>query len=40
MGNAFPEVKAAADFITADNNADGAARAVERFILGRAGADV
>ena len=40
MANAFPEVKAAADFITADNNADGAARAVERFILGRAGADV
>lgn len=35
MGNAFDEVKAAADFVTATNNEDGVALAVEKFILGR-----
>lgn len=35
MGNAFDEVKAAADYITATNNEDGVALAVEQFILGR-----
>ena len=34
MGNASPEVKAAADFVTASNRDDGFAHAVERFILG------
>ena len=33
MGNAMPEVKAAANHITADNNHDGVALAVERFVL-------
>lgn len=33
MANAFPEVKAAADYITASNNEDGAARAIEKFVL-------
>ena len=31
MGNAAPELKAAADYITADCNADGVALAVEKF---------
>ena len=35
MANAAPEVKAAADTVTASNNEDGVARAVETFILGR-----
>lgn len=35
MGNAFEEVKAAADFVTATNNEDGVALAVEKFILER-----
>ena len=33
MGNAQPEVKAAADYITADNEHDGVGLAVEKFIL-------
>ena len=35
MANAFPEVKAAAHYITASNNEDGVARAVETFVLGK-----
>ena len=31
MGNAAPELKAAADYVTADCNADGVALAVEKF---------
>jgi hypothetical protein len=34
MGNASPEVQAAADFITDGNDDDGFAAAIERFILG------
>lgn len=34
MGNAEPEVKQAADAIVADNNHDGVAEAIDRFILG------
>ncbi|MGN0975657.1 MAG: HAD hydrolase family protein, partial [Gemmiger sp.] len=34
MGNAVPSVKAAADYISADNDHDGVAEAVEKFILG------
>lgn len=34
MGNASPQVQAAADFVTASNNADGFAQAIERFVLG------
>jgi Cof subfamily protein (haloacid dehalogenase superfamily) len=33
MGNALPEIKAAADWVTADVWEDGVARALERFIL-------
>jgi len=33
MGNAAPEVRARADFVTASNSADGFAGAVERFVL-------
>jgi len=33
MGNASPEVQAAADLVTRSNGEDGFARAVERFIL-------
>ncbi|MGI6168764.1 MAG: Cof-type HAD-IIB family hydrolase [Christensenellales bacterium] len=33
MGNALPEVKAVADHITASNDEDGVALAIERFIL-------
>lgn len=36
MGNADPQVKRAARRITADNNHDGFAEAVERFVLRRA----
>ena len=32
MGNAFEEVKAAADYITLDNNSDGVAHVIEKFI--------
>lgn len=34
MGNAQPAVKAAADLVTASNEEDGFAQAVERFMLG------
>lgn len=33
MGNASPEAKAAADYITADNDGDGVARAIHHLIL-------
>ncbi|KAK9827136.1 hypothetical protein WJX74_007858 [Apatococcus lobatus] len=33
MGNAHPEVKAAATYVVSDNNTGGVAEAVERFIL-------
>lgn len=35
MGNAPEEVKAAADAVTASNEEDGAALAIERYVLGR-----
>ena len=35
MGNAVPQVKAAADYVTADNDHDGVGLAVEKFILRR-----
>jgi len=34
MGNAPDEIKEKADYVTADNNEDGVAKAVEKFILG------
>jgi hypothetical protein len=34
MGNASPEVKRAADFVTDSNREDGFANAIERFVLG------
>ena len=37
MGNAVPEVKAAADFVTADNDHDGVGLAVEKFLLQKEG---
>lgn len=33
MGNSVPELKAAADHVVPDNNSDGAAAAIERYIL-------
>ena len=36
MGNAPPEVKAAADAVTLTNDEDGVAAAIDRFILGEA----
>ena len=36
MGNARPEVRREADFVTDSNQQDGFAAAVERFILDRA----
>lgn len=33
MGNALPEVKAAVEHVTASNDADGVARAIDRFVL-------
>ena len=33
MGNAFPEIKEMADFVTRSNNEDGVAYVVEKFIL-------
>ena len=33
MGNAFDEVKEAADYITDSNDNDGVAKAIEKFIL-------
>lgn len=38
MGNAGAEVKAAADLVTDDNETEGFAKAIERFVLGAAGA--
>lgn len=35
MGNASPEVRQAADFVTDSNREEGFANAIERFILGR-----
>jgi Cof subfamily protein (haloacid dehalogenase superfamily) len=35
MGNAGPQVRAAADFVTDSNNQDGFAKAIERFVLDR-----
>ncbi len=35
MGNAFEEIKAVADFVTKDNNSDGVAYAIEKFIFGK-----
>jgi Cof subfamily protein (haloacid dehalogenase superfamily) len=37
MGNAAPQVQAAADVVTAPNGEDGFAAAVERHVLGRSG---
>ncbi|QHZ52059.1 sugar-phosphatase [Paenibacillus larvae] len=37
MGNAFNEIKHAADFITKTNNEDGVAHVIETFILGNKG---
>ncbi len=34
MGNAVPELKEAADFIVPDNDSDGVATAIEKFIYG------
>jgi Cof subfamily protein (haloacid dehalogenase superfamily) len=34
MGNAAPEIKAAADFVSAGNDEDGVALAIERYALG------
>ena len=33
MGNAVDELKKIADYITSTNNEDGAAKAIEKFIL-------
>ena len=33
MGNSVPELKKAADFVVPDNNSDGAAAAIERYLL-------
>ena len=33
MGNAIPEVKEAANFITTSNDEDGIAKVIEKFIL-------
>ena len=33
MGNAFEEVKEAANYITDSNNEDGVATAIEKFVL-------
>jgi Cof subfamily protein (haloacid dehalogenase superfamily) len=40
MGNASPEVRQAADFVTGRNDDDGFSQAVERFILGGEGRTV
>jgi Cof subfamily protein (haloacid dehalogenase superfamily) len=40
MGNGSPEVRRAADFVTASNREDGFARAIELYILQRADAAV
>jgi hydroxymethylpyrimidine pyrophosphatase-like HAD family hydrolase len=33
MGNAFDEVKAAADYITKNNQEDGVAHVIQKFVL-------
>ncbi len=33
MGNAIPELKAVAQFVTSANTEDGVARAIEKFVL-------
>lgn len=33
MGNAEPKIRGTADFVTSDNNHDGVAEAIERFVL-------
>ena len=33
MGNAVDELKKIADYITSTNNEDGAAKAIEKFVL-------
>ena len=33
MGNAIPEIKDLAQYVTADNNHDGLGLAVEKFVL-------
>jgi Cof subfamily protein (haloacid dehalogenase superfamily) len=40
MGNGSPEVRRAADFVTASNREDGFAKAIERYVLQRADAAV
>lgn len=40
MGNAIPDVQAQADLVTETNDNEGFAKAIERFILGGAGADI
>lgn len=32
MGNAIPEIKERADYVTASNNQDGIAQAIEKFV--------
>ena len=39
MGNAAPEIAAAADVRTACNDEDGVAKAIERYVLGQKGED-
>jgi hypothetical protein len=38
MGNSTPDVKQAATFVTESNDADGFAKAMERFVLARVAA--
>ena len=33
MGNGHPELKEIADYVTETNDEDGAAKAIERFVL-------
>jgi hydroxymethylpyrimidine pyrophosphatase-like HAD family hydrolase len=40
MGNASPDVQAQADLVTETNDNEGFAKAIERFILPDAGADI
>jgi len=35
MGNASEKLKEAADYIVSDNDSDGVAEAIERFVFGR-----
>jgi hydroxymethylpyrimidine pyrophosphatase-like HAD family hydrolase len=34
MGNSSPDVKAVAKIVVADNNSDGVAEAIKKYILG------